>query len=104
MPAYGSATLEAAARFSKRKPSLRGHPGGARTLGEGAAAVVPEQLDPVRSRHDEVGPAVAVQIRRDAAVALHSEPRVRLRGHVAEMAANVLEQLRARQPAVALPP
>ena len=87
-----------------RVPALLGHPGRARTLGECAAAVVPEQLDPVRSRHDEVGPTVAVQIRGDAAVALHREPRVRSRRHVAEMAANVLEQLRARQPAVSLPP
>ena len=40
----------------------------------------------------------------DAAVALHPKAGVGSRGHVAEVAVNVLEQLRARQPAVSLPP
>ena len=86
-----------------RVPARRGHPGGPRTLGEGAVAVVPEQLDPGRRRHDQVGPAVAVQIRCRAAVALHPKAGAGCRGDVAEVPVNVLEQLRARQPAVRLP-
>ncbi len=84
-------------------PAGRVHAGGAPTLGEGAVAVVPEELDPVRRRNDQVGPPVAVEVGRGAAVALHPEPGVSPRGDVVESAVNVLEQLRARQPAVLLP-
>ena len=66
--------------------------------------LLPEQLDPVRGRHDQVRPAIAVQIRRGAPVALPLEPGMGARGHVAETAMEVLEQLGARQPFVRLPP
>ena len=46
-------------------------------LGERPVAGVPEDLDAARRRHDEVGVAVAVQIRGGAAVALDGQIGVR---------------------------
>ena len=74
-----------------------------RLLPEGSAARVPEDLRAARRRDDEVRPVVAVQIGRDAPVALHREIGVRRVADVAEPAVRVLEERRPREAAVRVP-
>ena len=72
-------------------------------LGEGAVARVPEQVDAARRRHDQVGVAVTVEIRRNAAVALDRQVGMRGGADVLEVAVDVLEQRGAGETAVLLP-
>ena len=70
----------------------------ARTLGEGAVAVVPEQLVALRRRDVEIRVAVPVEVGCDAAFAANGAAGVRPAGDVHEPAVVVPEEGGARQP------
>ena len=94
-----------------RVPPVRSDAGVPRALGERAVAVVPEQ--PVvrvarrvvaRSRHEQVGRAVPVQVGRDAAAPAQGEIGACRLADILEPTADVAVEPARRQPAAGLPP
>ena len=99
----GAAVAVDVGHRSARVPAEGVDPGGRRTFGERAVAVVPEQLVVGRRRDQEVGVAVSVEVRRHAALPADCEVRTRLLADVEERAPDVVEERAARQPTVLLP-
>ena len=84
-------------------PAVPTDPRCACAFGEGAVAVVPEQLVVARGRDVEIGEAVQVQVGRHAAFPADGEVRFRATAHVREPSFRVPEERAAREPTVLAP-
>src|SRR5439155_14451518 len=86
-----------------RMPAVASDPGSPRALGKRAVGVVPQQLVLPVGGDEEVGVAVPVEVRGDAALAADCEPCSRGAGHVPEAASRVTEERAPRQSTVLVP-